>query len=68
MRKCMQDKCVFNSNIAGCRRCADCNSPSLFVADDCERCFACENKEGEKRWDDNETKNKEEEKIILKVK
>lgn len=48
----MQDKCGFNQNGLGCRRCAVCNTSPLFVKDGCQRCDACENIENSLRWDD----------------
>ena len=60
--KCNQKHCAYNVN-GGCKPCEECGAEPNKVNDRCMKCWNCENKEGELRWEDtNKNKETEEEK------
>lgn len=73
MRKCNQKQCAFLIVGQGCRKCGDCSALPFQVADDCIRCYECENVPNSCRWDDEglpteeATEEEKEKKKIIKV-
>lgn len=68
LSKCNQTRCGFLQMGQGCRKCDSCGAEPYLVNDNCDRCWNCENDEGDLRWDDDngisEEKVKEKEKPI----
>ena len=69
MRECKQKNCTFLIMKSGCKICGDCSAAPFIIADDCIRCYECENIPGSCRWDDGRrTLIEEEEKNKKKIK
>jgi len=57
---CSQKRCGYLVEKT-CRACEECKAPPLKVDEGCVRCFNCENKEGELRFEDENAKKNDEE-------
>lgn len=66
--KCPQTKCAYNTPLAECRNCEVCDCEPNVINEDCDKCWNCAYDEGILRWEDNQTKSKDEEEVKEKLK